>query len=65
MPRQPKSRRVGRPKLAKGEAKAKIVPVRINSDHHKLFVTAAKNSGQTLSDWIRNALLATVAMKPN
>jgi predicted HicB family RNase H-like nuclease len=60
MPRQPKPRPVGRPKLAKGEAKAKIVPVRLNPDHHKKFLAAARNSGQNLSDWIRNTLLANI-----
>ena len=37
MPRQPNPRPLGRPKLGKGEAKAKIVPVRLNPDHHKSF----------------------------
>jgi predicted HicB family RNase H-like nuclease len=60
MLKQPKPRPVGRPKLAKGEAKAKIVPVRLNPDHHKKFLKAARERGQTLSDWIRSTLLATV-----
>jgi predicted HicB family RNase H-like nuclease len=60
MPRQPKPKPVGRPKMAKGEAKGKIVPVRLNPDHHKMFLSAAKDAGQTLSDWIRSTLLATM-----
>jgi hypothetical protein len=41
MPRQPKPRPAGRPTLAKGKAKAKIVPVRLNPDHHKKFLAGS------------------------
>lgn len=52
-----KPRKVGRPKLAKGEAKGKIVPVRLNADELKRFTAAAK-SNKNLSDWIRSTLNA-------
>lgn len=53
---KPKPRPVGRPVLAKGEAKGKIVPVRLDPDDYKIISTAAKAGGQTLSAWIRHAL---------
>ena len=57
MPAQ-KPKKVGRPKLAKGEAKGKIVPVRFNADDLKRVTAAAKSSKQTLSEWIRSTLNA-------
>jgi hypothetical protein len=58
MPSQPKPRKPGRPKLAKGEAKGKIVPVRFNADDLKKVTSAAKSSGQTVSEWVRSTLYA-------
>lgn len=52
-----KPRKVGRPKMAKGEAKGKVVPVRLNADELKRFTAAAKAS-KNLSDWIRSTLNA-------
>lgn len=47
----------GRPKLPKGEAKGRIVPVRFTDGELKLFAKAAKASEQdTLSAWIRHTL---------
>jgi hypothetical protein len=57
MPKQPKPKPVGRPKLAKGEAKGKVVPVRMNADELRRFTAAAKNS-KNLSEWIRSTLNA-------
>jgi predicted HicB family RNase H-like nuclease len=54
--RQPKARKVGRPKLAKGHAKAHIVPVRFNPELLRRVESAAKASGQNVSEWIRSAL---------
>jgi uncharacterized protein (DUF1778 family) len=53
---QKKPRKVGRPKLPKGEAKGKIVPVRLDPDDLRLVTAAAKASSEALSEWIRNAL---------
>jgi hypothetical protein len=53
----PKPNKVGRPKMAKGEAKGKVVPVRLNADELKRFTTAAKAS-KNLSEWIRSTLNA-------
>ena len=51
------TKKMGRPKLPKGEAKGKIVPVRLNSEELKLFTRAANASEyKTLSSWIRHSL---------
>ena len=56
MPKQPKPRKPGRPKLAKGEAKGSIVPVRFSPDERKRVEAAAKASKQTVSAWVRSTL---------
>ena len=57
---QKKPRKVGRPKLPKGEAKGKIVPVRFTADAIKSVEAAAKARKQTVSEWIRSASLAAI-----
>ena len=59
MPAQ-KPKKVGRPKLAKGEAKGKIVPVRFNAEDLKKVTAAAKASKQTVSEWVRSTLNAAL-----
>jgi hypothetical protein len=56
----PKPNKVGRPKMAKGEAKGKIVPVRFNVEDLKKVTVAAKIKNQTVSEWIRTILLNAV-----
>ena len=58
MPSQPKPKRkpVGRPKLAKGEAKSTTVLVRLSPEDRKGVETAAKAVGQTVSEWLRSAI---------
>ena len=51
-----KLRKVGRPKLPKGEAKGRIVPVRFNAEDLKAIEASAKRSKQTVSEWIRSTL---------
>ena len=52
-----KHKKPGRPKLPKGHAKGKIVPVRLNDEELKVFTRAANNSEhKTLSSWIRHTL---------
>ena len=53
---QPKVKKVGRPKLPKGDAKGRIVPVRFNADSLKRITAAAKANKQTISEWIRSTL---------
>jgi uncharacterized protein (DUF1778 family) len=56
MPKQPKPRPIGRPKLAKGEAKAGAIQVRLNADDRKRVEAAAKAKKQTVSEWVRSTL---------
>jgi hypothetical protein len=51
---------VGRPKLPKGEAKGRIVPVRFAGDDLKAITAAAKANKQTVSEWIRSTLNAAI-----
>ena len=53
----PKAKKLGRPKLPKGQSKGKIVPVRLNDEELKMFTKAANASEhKTLSSWIRYSL---------
>jgi hypothetical protein len=58
---QKKSRKAGRPALPKGQAKARIVPVRFNADDLRAIEAAAKAKKLTLSEWIRSALNAAIS----
>jgi len=53
-----KAKKVGRPKLPKGEAKGRIVPVRFTAEDLKALETAAKAKDQTVSEWIRSTVSA-------
>ena len=61
MEQQKKDRKVGRPKLPKGQAKGKIVPVRFAAEEIKRITAAAKAGNQTVSNWIRSKLLSDLA----
>jgi uncharacterized protein (DUF1778 family) len=51
------TKKLGRPKLPKGAAKGRIVPVRLSDEELKLFTKAANASEhKTLSGWIRHSL---------
>jgi hypothetical protein len=52
---------MGRPKLPKGEAKGRIVPVRFNADEVKRITAAASARNQKVSEWIRSTLNAAIA----
>lgn len=54
----PKTRKPGRPKLPKGEAKGRIVPVRFTAEESKAMEQAAKTNDQTISEWIRSTVSA-------
>ena len=61
MAQQKQSRkRVGRPKLPKGTAKGRIVPVRFTADDLKAMAAAAKAKDQSVSEWIRGTIQATL-----
>jgi uncharacterized protein (DUF1778 family) len=50
--------KIGRPKLPKGEAKGRILNVRVNSDEVRRITKAARAGDQTVSEWIRSAINA-------
>lgn len=56
----PTKRKPGRPKLPKGQAKATPIQVRLSPDNRKAVERAAKASQQTISDWIRTTLEASL-----
>ncbi len=58
---KPKPKKVGRPKLAKGDAKAVMLRVRISPSESKAIESKAKASKQTVSEWIRATLFPEVA----
>jgi hypothetical protein len=54
-----KPKKIGRPKLPKGEAKGSIVPVRFSPEELKRVRASAKATNQTVSQWVRSMLNAT------
>ena len=56
----PKPRKIGRPKLPKGEAKDRIVPIRFNVSDIKRIESAAKASDKTVSEWIRGLVASAI-----
>jgi hypothetical protein len=48
--------KIGRPKLPKGEAKGRIVPVRFNATDLKRIESTAKANQKTVSEWIRGVI---------
>jgi predicted HicB family RNase H-like nuclease len=60
VPALTKPKKVGRPKLPKGEAKGKIVPIRFAPEDLKAITAAAKASDQSISQWIRSTLNAAI-----
>jgi hypothetical protein len=57
---QPKPKKIGRPKLPKGDAKGRIVPVRFNASDLKRIESAAKASQKTVSEWIRGVVASAM-----
>ena len=55
-----RKRRVGRPKLPKGAAKGRIVPVRFTAEDLKAMEAAAKASDKTVSEWVRGTMRAMI-----
>jgi predicted HicB family RNase H-like nuclease len=56
----PKPKKVGRPKMAKGQAKATIMPVRLSPEDRKRIEKAAKAKNQIVSQWVRGTLNAAL-----
>ena len=57
---QPKPKKIGRPKLPKGEAKGHIVPIRFNASDLKRIESAARARQQSVSEWIRGTVAAAM-----
>jgi hypothetical protein len=55
-----KAKKVGRPKLPKGSAKGRIVPVRFTVDDLKAIAVRAKAANQNVSEWIRGTIHANL-----
>jgi uncharacterized protein (DUF1778 family) len=60
VPAPTKPKKVGRPKLPKGEAKGKIVAIRFAPEEIKAIAAAAKANDQNFSEWIRSTALAAI-----
>jgi len=60
MSKQPEKRKPGRPKLPKGQAKGKIVPVRFAAEELEKVYRAAAKSNQSVSQWVRSTLIAGI-----
>jgi hypothetical protein len=56
-----KPKKMGRPKLPKGEAKGRIVPVRFSAEEVRRITVKATASNQKVSEWIRSTLNAATA----
>jgi len=57
---QPKPKKIGRPKLPKGDAKGRIVPIRFNPNDLKRIESAAKSGQKTVSEWVRQIVNAAL-----
>jgi hypothetical protein len=57
---QPKHKKIGRPKLPKGDAKGRIVPVRFNAHDLRRIESAARANQKTVSEWIRGAITSAI-----
>jgi hypothetical protein len=55
-----KTKKVGRPKLPKGKAKGRIVPVRFAAADLKVIAERAKANNQNVSEWIRSTIHASL-----
>lgn len=51
-----RKKKVGRPPLAKGEAKTIVLQSRVQESEKKAYQHAAKAEGKDLSTWIRETL---------
>jgi hypothetical protein len=58
---QTKPKKIGRPKLPRGQAKGRIVPVRFSAEEVRRITAAAAADNQKVSEWIRRTLNAATA----
>jgi predicted HicB family RNase H-like nuclease len=55
-----KAKKVGRPKLPKGHAKAIVLQSRVQPNEKAAYQKAAKSHGVDLSTWVRETLNAAI-----
>ncbi len=55
-----KPKKAGRPKLPKGEAMGRVIQVRFTAEDEKGIAAAAKASKQTVSEWVRSTVHASL-----
>lgn len=55
-----KAKKVGRPKLPKGEAKGIVLQSRVQPAEKAAYQRAAKSQGTDLSTWVRETLNAAL-----
>jgi predicted HicB family RNase H-like nuclease len=53
-------KKMGRPKLPKGDAKGTMIVIRFNGSDLKRIESAAKASQKTVSEWIRGTVNAAM-----
>ncbi|HKR60240.1 MAG TPA: hypothetical protein VJS64_10950 [Pyrinomonadaceae bacterium] len=60
------TKKMGRPKLPKGQAKGRTVPIRFTEAELKMYAKALKASDQaTISGWIRETLKKATQICPS
>lgn len=55
-----RKKKVGRPPLAKGEAKTIVLQSRVQESEKAAYIKAAKAQGKDLSTWIRDTLNTSI-----
>lgn len=55
-----KTKKPGRPRLPKGNAKAGYLRVRMTAAELRKIEAAARKNGQSVSEWVRSKLNATI-----
>jgi hypothetical protein len=55
-----KAKKVGRPRMPKGEAKAIVLQSRVQPNEKAAYQKAAKSEGVDLSTWVRETLNAAI-----
>lgn len=56
----PKRKGPGRPKLPRGWAKSRILPIRFSDDDIKAIAARATEKRQSVSEWVRNTITAVL-----
>ena len=57
MPTKAAPKPIGRPRMAKGQAKSTTVLVRMSAEDRKAIEKAAAADGKNVSEWVRKKLL--------